>query len=106
MVVRRGSLHRTAGYADGVGLHKDLGPRRGPTATAFGAPGKAVAQGDGPGLEVLVWTLRSENRYLPASAHGCPGTRPGDAATGWRGSSTSGSTVDPDFPDVAVRVRT
>jgi glycerophosphoryl diester phosphodiesterase len=63
--VRRGWLQRTGAYANGVGLHKqhvlpvDRDGR-------LGAPGKAVGKVQDAGLDLLVWTLRSENRYLPA----------------------------------------
>jgi glycerophosphoryl diester phosphodiesterase len=78
--VRRGSLQRTGAYATGVGLHKDLVLPR-DARQRVGAPGRAVEKVQAAGLDLLVWTLRSENRHLPANLR-LPGRRRdhGDAA--------------------------
>lgn len=64
--VRRGRLQRISAYATAVGLHKDLALPR-DQQDRIGPPGKAVDRAFAVGLDVLVWTLRNENRHLPAN---------------------------------------
>lgn len=62
--LRRRRLHKVGEYATGVGLHKQLALPRDAEGRSTG-PGAAVEQVQSRGLDVLVWTLRNENRYLP-----------------------------------------
>ena len=59
-------LKQVAGYADGLGAAKALViPRDGEGRSL--APTKLVQQAHAAGLKVIVWTLRSENFFLPAA---------------------------------------
>jgi glycerophosphoryl diester phosphodiesterase len=104
--VRRGRLQRIGTYASAVGLHKHHAL---PPAPGHGAsrPGTAVAKAFDAGLDVLVWTLRNENRHLPQELRR-PG-RPrvhGDAATEVARLFDLGvDGVLTDFPETAVEVR-
>ena len=102
---RRRMLRRTAGYATGVGLHKHLVLPR-DRHDRIGAPGRAVEKVHASGLDLLVWTLRNENRHLPANLR-----RPGRP----RAHGDAGAEVErfldvgvdgllTDFPDVALEV--
>ena len=62
--LRRGRLQKVGEYATGVGLHKQLALPRDAEGRSTG-PGPAVERVQKRGLDVLVWTLRNENRYLP-----------------------------------------
>ena len=103
--VRRGWLQRTGAYANGVGLHKQhVLPvdREGRLVT----PGKAVGKVQDAGLDLLVWTLRNENRYLPAELR-----RPGRPRTHGLADQEVSRLLDlgvdgllTDFPEVAVAV--
>ncbi len=104
--VKRKGLARVAAYANAVGLHKDhVLPRD--RDDNVGAPGRAVAKAHAAGLDVLVWTLRSENRHLPANlrssdrkrAHG----RGGAEVARMYAAGVDG--VLTDFPQLAVEVR-
>lgn len=66
MVTREG-LDRIADYADAIGVHKDLVLPRTEDDTVQG-PSKVVKRAHRRGLEVLAWTVRAENKYLPAQA--------------------------------------
>ncbi|MEP9361899.1 glycerophosphodiester phosphodiesterase [Nocardioides sp. CN2-186] len=58
-------LRRVAGWADAVGVAKDLVlPRHADTGT-IGAPSSLVADAHAAGLAVHVWTMRDENAFLP-----------------------------------------
>ena len=85
MPVRRRTLAQTRELAEAVGLHKHLVlPRT--DDDRVGRPGKALVRSLEAGLDVLVWTLRNENRHLPAELRvGGRGRVHGDAATevGW-----------------------
>jgi glycerophosphoryl diester phosphodiesterase len=104
--VKRRRLQRAATYATSVGLHKDHAlPRDRNNRT--GRPGTAVDKAFGVGLDVLVWTLRSENRHLPANLR-----RPGSGAAHGDAHAEVGQLLDlgvdgvlTDFPEVAVEVR-
>jgi glycerophosphoryl diester phosphodiesterase len=101
--VRRRSLGRTAGYATGVGLHK-AHLRRGKGLH----PARVAEKVQSAGLDLLVWTLRNENQYLPAHLR-----EPGDGATHGRAHREVARLLDlgvdgliTDFPEVAVEVLT
>ena len=102
--LRRGSLARTASYATGVGLHK-AHLRRGKGRHPARVAAEAVQSA---GLDLLVWTLRSENRYLPAHLR-----EPGTAGTHGRAHREVARMLDlgvdgliTDFPEVAAGVLT
>ena len=101
----RSRLARVAAYATGVGLHKDhVLPRD--AQDRVGAPGKAVGKALGAGLDVLVWTLRSENRHLPANLR-TPGSKRAHGAADTEVHRMLDAGVDgllTDFPDLAVDV--
>jgi glycerophosphoryl diester phosphodiesterase len=106
MPVRRRTLAQVREYAEGVGLHKHLALPRTDAGRVAG-PGKALTKSVEAGLDVLVWTLRNENRHLPAELRvGRRGRVHGDAATEVSWFLDLGvDGVITDFPDVAVRVR-
>ncbi len=57
-------LQEIAGYADAVGFCKDVMiPRT--AGNRLGPPTAAIADAHAAGLEVIGWTFRRENRYLP-----------------------------------------
>jgi glycerophosphoryl diester phosphodiesterase len=104
--MKRRRFQRVATYANAVGLPKDrVLPRDREDRT--GRPGQAVDKAFGAGLDVLVWTLRSENVHLPANLRSS-GRRAehGDAAAEIRQLLDLG--VDgllSDFPETAAAVR-
>ncbi|MGZ4496200.1 MAG: glycerophosphodiester phosphodiesterase [Nocardioides sp.] len=59
-------LREVASYVDAVGVHKDLVLPRVPGSDALGGPTSLVQYAHDAGLAVHVWTLRAENRFLPA----------------------------------------
>lgn len=63
-------------YADGIGVHKDLVLPRDENGEV-GAPSRLVRDAHRLWLTVHVWTLRAENRFLPANLQ--LGDAPGDA---------------------------
>lgn len=104
--LRRGRLHRIGAYATGVGLHKDLALPR-DADDRIGEPGPAVSRAFAAGLDVLVWTLRSENRHLPANLRS-----QGRARAHGHAREEVARLLDlgvdgllTDFPEVAVDVR-
>lgn len=64
--LRTRRLQRIGDYATTIGLSKHLALPR-DAGDAIGEPGPAVLAAFAAGLDVLVWTLRSENRHLPAN---------------------------------------
>lgn len=104
--LRRGRLHRLGEYATGVGLHKELALPRDAADRSTG-PGPAVGRVQARGLDVLVWTLRNENRHLPAELRvPGPGRRHGHADREVESLVALG--VDGllcDHPETAVEVR-
>lgn len=104
--VRRSRLQRMGAYASAVGLHKDHAlPRDGQDRLT--SPGPAVARAFAAGLDVLVWTLRSENRHLPADLR-----LPGKGRDHGAAQAEVGRLLDlgvdgllTDFPEVAAGVR-
>ena len=104
--VRRGWLQRTSGYATGIGLHKDLVLPR-DAADRTGDAGPAVAKVQQAGLDLLVWTLRSENRHLPSHLRSGEGRNAhGDAAAEVAALLALGMDgLLCDHPDVAVSER-
>ncbi len=104
--VRPRRLHRIGAYASAVGLSKHLVLPR-DAADRVGEPGPAVLAAFGAGLDVLVWTLRSENRHLPANLRtDGPARGHGDAAGEITRLLDLGvDALLTDFPEVAVGVR-
>lgn len=102
----KAGLSRIAEYAGAIGPHKDLvlPPDK---SGAIDAPSRLVAKAHERDLDVLVWTLRSENRHLPANLRrGARPRRHGDAAGEVRRFLDAGvDGILTDFPDVAVKVR-
>lgn len=94
------------GYADGIGAHKALVLPRDPDG-ALGAGSTLVRDAHRLWLTVHVWTLRAENRWLPADLR--VGTSPGgagDLAGEVRAFLAAGvDGVITDHPDVALAVR-
>ena len=69
-------------------------------------PGKAVGKVQDAGLDLLVWTLRSENRYLPRDLQ-LPGRPRTHGLAGQEVARLLDLGVDgllTDFPEVAARV--
>ena len=64
--VRPRRLKKVGDYASTVGMSKHLVLPR-DAADAIGGPGPAVLAAFRAGLDVLVWTLRNENRHLPSN---------------------------------------
>lgn len=104
--VRRSQLDRVTDYAEAVGLHRDLVLSRSGREPSP-VPGKAATKAIARGLEVLVWTLRSENKHLPADLRiGRHGRDHGDAERDVEMFLDVGvAGVITDFPDVAVQAR-
>jgi glycerophosphoryl diester phosphodiesterase len=104
--VRFRRMQRIGAYASTVGLSKHLVLPR-DSADAVGEPGPGVLSAFKAGLDVLVWTLRSENSDLPANLRtGGPAREHGDAAGEVRRLLDLGvDGVVTDFPEVAVAVR-
>ena len=101
--VRRGRLQRIGAYATAVGLHKQhaLAPRQ----ERRRSPRRGRREAFDAGLDVLVWTLRNENRHLPAELRSAGRPRAhGDAATEVARLFDLGvDGVLTDFPETAVR---
>jgi glycerophosphoryl diester phosphodiesterase len=98
-------LTQIASYAHGVGPDWSLVI---PTAGgALGSPTSLVAQARALGLEVHPWTVRAENRFLPASLReGEDPASHGDAGTVLKALYGAGVTgVFSDFPGLAVKAR-
>ncbi len=64
--VRSRHLKKVGDYASTVGMSKHLVLPR-DASDAIGEPGPAVFAAFKAGLDVIVWTLRNENRHLPAN---------------------------------------
>ena len=103
--VRSRRLHKVGDYATTVGLSKHVALPR-DAEGIIGQPSPAVLTAFRAGLDVIVWTLRSENRHLPANLRtGGPLREHGNAAgevsrlldLGVDGLMT-------DFPEVAAEV--
>jgi glycerophosphoryl diester phosphodiesterase len=94
-------LDRVGEYADGIGPHKDLVLPR----DAGGEPSALVREAHRAGLTVHVWTLRAENRFLPADLRvGADPHAHGDMGGEVRALLDAGvDGVITDHPDVAQR---
>ncbi|MDO9497561.1 MAG: glycerophosphodiester phosphodiesterase family protein, partial [Nocardioides sp.] len=63
-LVTPSGLAEIAGYADGLGAHKDLVLPRDPATGATTEPSRLVADAHRRGLVVHVWTVRDENQFM------------------------------------------
>lgn len=94
------------GYADGLGVHRDLVLP--PDAGDAGPPSTVVADAHRLWLTVHVWTLRAENRFLPparriGTAPGAHGDLAGEVAALLEAGVDG---VITDHPSVALGART
>ncbi|WP_307827862.1 glycerophosphodiester phosphodiesterase family protein [Nocardioides sp. SYSU D00038] len=100
-------LRMVAGYADLVGVHRDLVRPRDPATGRTADTTTLVDDAHLAGLRVLVWTLRAENRHLPAELRNgaAPGAH-GDARAEARAFLEAGvDGVFSDHPDLALSAR-
>jgi glycerophosphoryl diester phosphodiesterase len=101
----RHGLQEIAGYADAVGVNKNLVLTR--AGGALSQPTALTEEAHTAGLRVHVWTLRAENHFLPASLRkGSDEAHAGDLAAEIEAFLAAG--VDgffTDHPDVGVRAR-
>jgi glycerophosphoryl diester phosphodiesterase len=105
-LARPAGLAEIAGYADGIGVHKDLIiPRN--ADQRLGVPSSLIADAHAAGLVVHGWTFRAESAFLPVDFRSTadpavPGDLEGEIAAfldvGMDGFFT-------DQPDIGVRVR-
>ena len=94
-MITSAGLGRIARYADAVGVEKAL-VQPIDSAGRRGAPTSLVADAHRAGLAVHVWTMRSDEAFLPKAYAG-------DAAAEWRLFSSLGvDGIFGDFPDVGV----
>jgi glycerophosphoryl diester phosphodiesterase len=101
-LVTPAGLDFVGGYADGVGVCKDLLVPV--VAGALGPPSPITADAHARALLVHAWTFRRENLFLPATLRsGTDPNDPGDLATEVRAFLAAGvDGVFTDNPDVAV----
>jgi glycerophosphoryl diester phosphodiesterase len=99
-------LRHIADYAEAIGPAKALIVPRAPNGRSL-APTTLVADAHAAGLEVLAWTFRSENLFLPAELRrGTDLAAHGDAAAEYRRFYDLGvDAVFSDFPAEAVAAR-
>ncbi|GAA2722452.1 hypothetical protein CAE01nite_15400 [Cellulomonas aerilata] len=104
-LVTPAGLQEIAGYADGVGLCKNIMIPRTPENT-LGAPTSVIADAHDAGLVVHGWTFRLENQFLPAELRSSADPNaPGDLAAEIRIFVAAGMDgLFSDHPDVAVAV--
>ncbi|CAN5328623.1 MAG: glycerophosphodiester phosphodiesterase [Nocardioidaceae bacterium] len=97
-------LRELAGYVSAIGVHKDLVLPDGRPCTG---PAGLVEAAHRTGLQVHVWTLRDENRFLPQDLRSGDGPRAkGDAFVEYERFFDAGvDGVFTDFPDTAVQTR-
>ncbi|WP_372729130.1 glycerophosphodiester phosphodiesterase [Nocardioides sp.] len=102
-LVTPAGLRWIAGYADGVGAHKDLVLPRGADG-ATGAPSNLVSDAHDEGLLVHVWTLRDENQFMATNfRRGEDPRATGDAVAEARAFLDAGvDGIFSDHPDTAV----
>ena len=94
-MITSAGLGRIARYADAVGVEKAL-VQPIDSAGRRGAPTSLVADAHRAGLAVHVWTMRSDEAFLPKAYAG-------DAAAEWRLFSSLGvDGIFGDFPDVGM----
>ncbi len=105
-LISASGLREISTYAAGIGVHKELVIPRSEDGWAL-PPTSLVADAKAAGLDVYVWTLRSENLFLPMNDRSADGpTAHGDAAEEVRRFLDAAVTgVVSDFPDVAVSAR-
>jgi glycerophosphoryl diester phosphodiesterase len=103
-LVTREGLAWVDDYADGIGPRKDLVLPRDADG-AVGQPSSLVRDAHRAGLTVHVWTLRSENRFLPTNLRiGAAPDAPGDMAGEARLLLDAGvDGIITDHPEVALR---
>ncbi|MDQ3615713.1 MAG: glycerophosphodiester phosphodiesterase [Actinomycetota bacterium] len=99
-------LAQVATYADAIGVDKDLVLCPGPTGRLSPATGLADSA-HAVGLDVFVWTLRNENRFLPVDFRRGPAARTrGDAEAEYVAFFDAGvDGVFSDHTDTAVMAR-
>jgi len=106
-LVTPAGLRRVVGWAEVVGVAKDLVLPRDPVLDTIGEPSSVVADAHAVGLHVHVWTLRDENAFLPAGyRRGDSPSDPGDSVEETHAFLDAG--VDglfTDQPDTAVEAR-
>ncbi|KRF35344.1 glycerophosphodiester phosphodiesterase family protein [Nocardioides sp. Soil805] len=97
-------LARIDDYADGIGAHRELVLPR-DAAGAIGEPSSLVRDAHRAWLTVHVWTLRAENRFLPANLRRGPAPDAhGDMAGEVRALLDAGvDGIITDHPGVALR---
>jgi glycerophosphoryl diester phosphodiesterase len=105
-LARPAGLKEIAGYAAGIGVHKDLMIPRTP-AGSLGAPGTLVRDAHAAGLLVHGWTFRAENYFLPKEFQSAgPPAAPGDLAGEMKRFLELGMDgFFTDQPDLGVRAR-
>lgn len=104
-LMRVGGLDAISSYATGIAAHKDLIIRRSTPRSQQRVSG-LVERAHRAGLEIFAWTLRSENRYLPAELRTGTDNAIGFAAPEYRGLLDAGvDAIFSDHPDTAVAAR-
>lgn len=104
-LMRLGGLQEISSYATGIAAHKDLIVRPSTVRSPRRESG-LVDRAHLAGLEVFAWTLRSENRHLPAELRTGMDNAVGFASPEYRRLFDAGvDAVFSDHPDTAVTAR-